>query len=128
MSTPRWIAVAILAFVCVGCLGCRGRDATTRAAAGRDGAPGGRDASAVAAIDAGAAARAAAGAAVNAPVNAPVNAIDDVASLRREGESLLARWLDVQNKGDVTGYQALYEPRHFRGIKRTSAGKVKTLD
>jgi hypothetical protein len=54
--------------------------------------------------------------------------VDPAAPLRAEGEALLARWLDAQNRGDHAAYVALYEPAHFKGIKRTSSGKVRSYD
>src|SRR5690349_2076639 len=99
MSAPRWIAAVAL----TACLACRGRDAPTKTTATGDAGAPARDAAVAGVVDAGAA--------------APIT--DDVGAVRREGEALLARWVDVQNKGDVAGYQALYEPKHFKGIKRT---------
>jgi hypothetical protein len=48
--------------------------------------------------------------------------------VREEGKALLDRWVAAQNQHDFEAYLALYEPRHFRGIKRTHQGGVKEFD
>ena len=48
--------------------------------------------------------------------------------VREEGKALLERWIAAQNQHDFEAYLAMYEPRHFRGIKRTHKGKVKEFD
>jgi hypothetical protein len=53
---------------------------------------------------------------------------DPARLLRQEGEALLARWLEAQNRGDHAAYAALYQPAHFQGIKRTASGKVRRYD
>jgi hypothetical protein len=42
--------------------------------------------------------------------------------LRDQAVSLLKSWGDAQNRGDAAGYFAVYEPTHFKGVKRTRAG------
>lgn len=42
--------------------------------------------------------------------------------------AFLAHWVTVQNGGDVAGYRALYDKKHFDGIKRTTKGKVVRFD
>lgn len=48
--------------------------------------------------------------------------------VREEGKALLERWVAAQNQHDFDAYLAMYEPRHFRGIKRTHKGGVKEFD
>jgi len=45
---------------------------------------------------------------------------------RDEARALLEGWLDVQNRGDFAGYQALYD-RGFTGVRRSS-NRTATLD
>jgi hypothetical protein len=47
--------------------------------------------------------------------------------LRDGAASFLSSWVDAQNRGDAAGYFALYEPTHFKGVKRTRAG-ASTFD
>jgi hypothetical protein len=56
---------------------------------------------------------------------------DPAADVNAEASAFLDRWVDTQRKLDFEAYAALYEPRTFRGIKRTSrggAGKVTEFD
>jgi hypothetical protein len=52
----------------------------------------------------------------------------DAIAVRTEALALLGRWLDTQNKGDLKGYLALYEPDHFVGIKRALKQKYRKFD
>ncbi|WP_428267790.1 hypothetical protein [Haliangium sp.] len=40
----------------------------------------------------------------------------------------VAAWVEAQNKGDAAGYHAMYQPDHFKGVKRTHDGKVRRYD
>jgi hypothetical protein len=44
------------------------------------------------------------------------------AQLRQRALAQLGRWVEAQNHGDVAGYVALYDQRHFKGRKRTQRG------
>jgi hypothetical protein len=48
--------------------------------------------------------------------------------VREEGKALLERWVAAQNQHDFDAYLAMYEPRHFRGVKRTHRSGAKELD
>ena len=48
--------------------------------------------------------------------------------VREEGKALLERWLAAQNQHDFDAYLAMYEPKHFRGVKRTHRSGVKEFD
>jgi hypothetical protein len=48
--------------------------------------------------------------------------------VRAEGKALLDRWVAAQNQHDFDAYLAMYEPRHFRGVKRTHRSGVKEFD
>lgn len=48
--------------------------------------------------------------------------------VRQEATAFLARWVDAQKLLDMNGYLALYEPRTFRGVKRTNRGRVVEFD
>ena len=48
--------------------------------------------------------------------------------VREEDKALLDRWIAAQNQHDFEAYLAMYEPKHFRGIKRTHEGGVKEFD
>jgi hypothetical protein len=50
---------------------------------------------------------------------------DPAAPVKEEATAFLARWVETQERRDFAAYAALYEPRTFRGIKRTSRGGVK---
>lgn len=45
-----------------------------------------------------------------------------------EVSAAVVKWVEAQNRGDAAGYHAMYEPVHFKGVKRTSDGKVKRYD
>src|SRR4030095_10809996 len=49
-------------------------------------------------------------------------------ALRSEALALLGAWTEAQNKGDFAGYVAMYQRDHFKGIKRTRTGGVKSYD
>ncbi|HEU5059786.1 MAG TPA: hypothetical protein VFU21_24815, partial [Kofleriaceae bacterium] len=53
---------------------------------------------------------------------------DPRAAAEKEALDLLARWTEVQKKLDFAAYAALYEPKTFRGVKRTARGKVSEFD
>lgn len=48
--------------------------------------------------------------------------------VREEGKALLERWVAAQNQHDFDAYLAMYEPRHFRGIKRTHKSGAREFD
>ncbi len=50
------------------------------------------------------------------------------ASARTEALALLDRWVAAQTALDFDAYIAMYEPRTFRGVKRTVKGGVSDLD
>src|SRR5262245_4182471 len=52
----------------------------------------------------------------------------DPAAVKTEVLAALLRWVEVQMIRDFDAYAALYEPRTFRGVKRTSGGKVTDFD
>src|SRR5262245_5334867 len=72
----------------------------------------------------------AAPAAVKAPVEKPAEKPAErpagrpeeveVAAVKVEVQAALDRWVSVQTARDFEGYGALYEPRTFRGVKRTA--------
>ena len=47
---------------------------------------------------------------------------------RAAASALLDTWKAAQNKGDAEAYFALYEPKEFKGLKRTHRGKVANFD
>ena len=47
---------------------------------------------------------------------------------RAAASTLLEAWKVAQNKGDAEAYFALYEPKEFKGLKRTHRGKVASFD
>jgi hypothetical protein len=64
-----------------------------------------------------------------APSAAPPSARAKQADAERAAAlAFLKSWLDAQNQGRFDAYAALYEPKHFRGVKRTRTGGVKPFD
>lgn len=53
---------------------------------------------------------------------------DPVAPVVAQATAFLATWTDAQKKLDFAAYRALYEPRTFRGVKRTAEGKATEYD
>ena len=53
---------------------------------------------------------------------------DPRAAAKKEALDFLARWTDLQKKLDFAAYAALYEPKTFRGVKRTARGKTSEFD
>jgi len=53
---------------------------------------------------------------------------DARAAAEKEALDFLARWTELQKKLDFTAYSALYEPKTFRGVKRTAKGKTNEFD
>jgi len=51
-----------------------------------------------------------------------------VESVSKEALTLLDAWVKAQNAGDQAAYFAMYEPKHFKGVKRTSNGKATRFD
>ncbi len=53
---------------------------------------------------------------------------DPAAPIVAQATAFLATWTDTQKKLDFAAYAALYEPRTFRGVKRTTGGKLTEYD
>ncbi len=65
------------------------------------------------------------------PVDAGAGALParvTAALVKTEAAAFVAGWVEAQNKLDFAAYAALYHPKTFRGIKRTSKGTVKEFD
>jgi hypothetical protein len=50
------------------------------------------------------------------------------AEAERDIRAVIEKWVAAQNRGDLAAYTALYEQGHFRGLKRTKAGKTTRAD
>lgn len=113
----RWmmICTAVIALA----TGCKGKEATSTAQP---------DPAAPAAASKAAGTPAAAG--KTAPAGKRAGSTPAIAAeqVREEGKGLLDRWIAAQNQHDFEAYLAMYEPRHFRGIKRTHKSGAKEFD
>jgi hypothetical protein len=58
----------------------------------------------------------------------PAKTEDKPAAAKAEALAFVERWVAAQKALDFPAYIALYEPRTFRGVKRTSGGKVTEFD
>ena len=65
------------------------------------------------------------GGSATAPAKPMALAPLDAATAKSDAQAFLTRWVAVQNSRDFAGYSAMYDPKSFRGVKRTHGGKVK---
>ena len=100
-------------------LGCKGKEATSTAQP---------DPAAQAATSKAATTLATAGTTAPAGKRAGSTPALTAEQVREEGTALLDRWIAAQNQHDFEAYLAMYEPRHFRGIKRTHKSGAKEFD
>ena len=113
----RWMMIyTVLAALAVG---CKGKEATSTAQP---------DPAAQAATSKAASTPAIAGKTAPAGKRAGSTPALTAEQVREEGEALLDRWTAAQNQHDFEAYLAMYEPRHFRGVKRTHKSGVKEFD
>jgi hypothetical protein len=54
--------------------------------------------------------------------------VDPADVVKKDALAFLGKWTEAQVKLDFAAYAALYEPREFKGVKRTANGKVKSFD
>lgn len=116
----RWMTTcAALAAACVLALGCKDKDTGSAALPGPAAQAGpGRDAGAPATVG------------KRAPVGKRASSalVLTAEQVREEGKALLDRWVAAQNQHDFDAYLAMYEPRHFRGVKRTHRSGAREFD
>jgi len=63
----------------------------------------------------------------DAPVAAKPGAVT-AATVQVEARALLTSWIEVQNTYDFEAYIGNYPKQYFKGVKRTSSGKLKNYD